>query len=68
MERRGSIVPGDHYHILWSDSRLDWKPFPTREEAEELAGRIKKPNETYVIVERDEECERCRMFSQNPSF
>ena len=51
-----------HYHILWSDSVLDWKPFPTKEEAEHLARQIKKRNESYTIVERGEECERCSAF------
>jgi len=62
MEHSRSIKSGIHYHIRWSDSSLDWKPFLTREEAMELAGQIKKRNETYIIVERDDECERCKMF------
>ena len=52
-----------HYHISWSDSVLDWKPFSTKEEATHLAGQIKKPNESYNIVERDQECERCQTFN-----
>jgi len=59
VERR-SITSQTHYHIQWSDSSLDWKPFPTKEEAENLARQIKKSNETFVIVERDRECERCK--------
>ena len=51
-----------HYHIQWSDSSLDWKRFPTYEEATEQARQIKKPNENYKIVERDEGCERCKLF------
>ena len=52
-----------HYHIHWSDdSSLDWKPFPTKAEATELAERIKKTGERYVIVERDDKCERCKAF------
>jgi len=31
-----------HYHICWSDSSLDWKAFPTREDAMKLARKIKK--------------------------
>ena len=26
-----------HYRIRWSDSSLDWKPFPTEEEASQMA-------------------------------
>jgi len=51
-----------HYHICWSDSLLDWKPFPTEDEAMEMARRIKKPNESYAIAVRDERCERCNAF------
>jgi hypothetical protein len=51
-----------HYHIRWSDSSLDWEPFLTKEEATHLAGRIQKQNESYTIVERDGECERCKVF------
>jgi hypothetical protein len=51
-----------HYHIRWSDSRLDWKSSATKEEAMKLAGRIRRPNETYAIEEFDHECERCKAF------
>ena len=43
MQRFNSEI---HYHIRWSDSVLDWKAFPTEEEATHLARQIKKPNET----------------------
>ena len=56
MEHGKSI----HYHIRWSDSSLDWKPFPTKDEAAELAGQMKKPDESYIIVECDDNCERCK--------
>ena len=62
MERSEFINSEIHYHIRWSDSSLDWKPFATEEEAKSLAGNIKKPNEAYVIVKRDSECERCKEF------
>ena len=57
-----SISSGIHYHIRWSDSSLDWKPFPTKEEATILAGMIKRRKESFIIVERDEKCERCKVF------
>ena len=56
------LMSETHYHICWSDSSLDWKPFPTKEDALELARLITKPNETFVIVERDHNCERCKEF------
>jgi hypothetical protein len=63
MERSGLIKSETHYHVRWSsDSSIDWKPFPTEEEATQLAEQIKKPNDSYTIVERDDECERCKVF------
>jgi predicted RNA-binding protein with PUA domain len=62
MEHSESIKSEIHYHIRWSESSLDWEPFPTKEEATKLAERIKKRNESYTIVERDRNCERCKVF------
>ena len=62
MEDGRSSKPEIHYHIQWSDSSVDWKPFPKKEDAIELARRIRKPNESYMIVERDGDCERCKAF------
>jgi hypothetical protein len=55
-----------HYHIRWSGSSLDWKAFPTKEEATILADQIKKRNESFTVVERDNECEQCKMFRSKP--
>ena len=65
MELNESIESRIHYHIRWSDSTLDWKPFPTKEEAAVLAERINKRNESFTVVERDGECERCKMVKSN---
>jgi hypothetical protein len=62
VEHSESIKSAIHYHILWSDSSLDWKPCATKEEATILADEIKKRNESFTIVERDDECEQCKMF------
>ena len=62
MEDSESIKSGIHYHIRWSDSSVDWKPFPTKQEATILGGHIKKRNESFIIVERDDECKRCKEF------
>ncbi len=60
---------GIHYHIRWSsDASLDWKPFRTDQEATKVAERIKKPNESYTIVKRDDECERCKEFKLRAFF
>jgi hypothetical protein len=55
-----------HYHIQWSShASLDWKPFPTREEAIKLAEKLKFRDETYTIVTRDGDCERCNAVELN---
>jgi len=61
------MKPEIRYHICWSNSSLDWKTFPTKTDATELAGSIKKPNESYKIVERYEQCEGCREFELKAS-
>jgi hypothetical protein len=60
MEHSGPIKSEIHYHIFWTF--LDWKPFATKDEANKCAAQIKRPNESYTIVERDDECERCKQF------
>ena len=55
---------GMHYHIRWSDSKLDWKPFSTREEAEQAARRLARRGETFTVEYADDKtcmeriCER----------
>lgn len=63
------INSGIHYHIRWSsNSSLDWKSFPTKEEAIKLAEKLKKGRETYGIVARDGDCERCQELKLKAFF
>jgi hypothetical protein len=48
-----------HFHIQWSDSKLDWEAFQTREEAIAQAAVLMRPGETYLIEEFDAACPRC---------
>jgi hypothetical protein len=48
-----------HYHIRWSNSKLDWQAFRTRLEADTEAKALVRPNESYSIEEFDGNCERC---------
>lgn len=49
-----------HYHIRWSCVLgLDWEAFSTFAEAETRAKELVRRDETYVIEERDQDCERC---------
>lgn len=48
-----------HFHIRWSDSKLDWEAFQTREEATESAKELVLPGETYIVEEFDGSCPRC---------
>ena len=46
-----------HYHIRWSDSKLDWKPFSTREEAEQTARQLARRGEAFTVeYAEDETC------------
>ena len=63
VEHSEAIKSAIHYHILWSNPSLDWQRFPTKEEATIMAGQIKRRNESFTIVERNDECERCKMFN-----
>lgn len=50
-----------HYHIRWSDSKLDWERFSTRKEAEEAAGQLVLPGETFTLEPVDDRtCVQCR--------
>ena len=55
-----SVVRKTHFHIRWLGvKRLDWEPFQTREQAEERAKQLARPEETFVIEEHDRYCARC---------
>jgi len=51
-----------HFHIRWSNSKVDWKAFSTSEEARDVADLIKKGDESYIVEEYDAQCEPCRAF------
>jgi hypothetical protein len=44
-----------HYHIRWSDSKLDWKRFSTREEAAQAAKQLARPGERFTLEPADNE-------------
>ena len=48
-----------HYHIHWSDSKVDWQKFHTPEDAETEAVRLVKAGETYTIVKYEDDCPQC---------
>jgi hypothetical protein len=48
-----------HFHIRWSDGKLDWQAFTTESEAEERAKELVLPDETYTIEKADQQCPRC---------
>jgi hypothetical protein len=54
-----------HYHIRWSDSKLDWERFRTREEAEQAARRLARPGESFTLEHvEDETCMPCLKVSK----
>jgi len=54
-----------HYHIRWTDSKIDWQAFLTKDEAVVEAERLKRVNENYSIQEHDGNCERCQGLNAN---
>lgn len=49
-----------HYHIRWSDSKLDWERFSTRQEAERAATQLARPGETFTLEHVDDKtCIQC---------
>jgi hypothetical protein len=54
-----------HFHVRWiiaGSSRIDWEAFASRNEAENMAERLKSSTDAYAIEEFDGSCERCAMF------
>jgi hypothetical protein len=49
----------NHFHIRWSDSKLDWQAFSTQQEAETEAKQLMRPSEKYTVEEFDGNCPRC---------
>jgi len=48
-----------HYHIRWSDSKLDWEAFRSQQEAETEAKQLVRAGESYTIEQFDGKCPRC---------
>jgi hypothetical protein len=49
-----------HYHIRWSDSKLDWERFSTPQEAEQAARHLARPGETFTLEHVDDNtCGQC---------
>lgn len=63
---------GTHFHIRWHDgstARIDWEPFPSRDEAERLAKKLAKTSETFQVVEEsDASCPKCEMFRRGKNL
>jgi len=49
-----------HYHIKWLPSgKLDWQPFTTQDDAEQMARELRLGEEDYWIEPIEGECEAC---------
>jgi hypothetical protein len=49
-----------HYHIRWSNGKLDWERYGTSVEAEAGARQLMRQEETYTVEEfSDTWCRRC---------
>ena len=52
-----------HFHIRWSDSKLDWEAFLTVDAANVAAEQLVQPGESYVVEELGADCQRCRTLA-----
>lgn len=58
-----------HFHIRWSDGRLDFERFGSRGAAAESAERLVQRDETYSIEPFGDHCEKCaELFKKVQSF
>jgi hypothetical protein len=48
-----------HFHIRWSEAKLDWEKFETRAVALARADELARPFESYTIEEFDDSCPAC---------
>ena len=48
-----------HYHIHWSDGKIDWEPFSTVQDARARADELLRLDETYTIDEFGDDCAHC---------
>jgi hypothetical protein len=49
-----------HYHIRWSNSKLDWERFSTPQEAEQAARQLARRGETFTLEHVDDKtCAQC---------
>jgi hypothetical protein len=49
-----------HYHIHWSNGKVDWERFTTRFDAESDAKKLVLLGETYTVEEYDDAtCPQC---------
>ena len=46
----------EHYHIRWSNAKLDWEAFETQTDAEQSAKQLARPHENYTIERYDGGC------------
>jgi len=53
-----------HYHICWSDSKLDWQAFDTPEDARIEAEKLVLSGESYTIDSFANDCPRCKATLQ----
>jgi len=53
-----------HYHIRWSDSKVDWQAFGSPAEANASAEKLARPGETYAVEKFEDICWRCAQFME----
>lgn len=60
MKDKDDRPQGAHYHIHWSDGKVDWERHATRADAERSARQLIRSDETYIIEKFAGPCEVCK--------
>lgn len=55
----------NHFHVRWGSLKMDWEAFETEDEAKAQGERLKRPGESYVIEERDGDCQICKKLQSS---
>jgi GAF domain-containing protein len=64
VEKRINVAM-PHYHIRWSNSKLDWEAFPSPAEAQAQAQQLVRRGESYVIEQVNGDCPQCRSLTNH---
>ena len=53
-----------HYHIRWSNSKVDWQAFRSPAEANASARQLARQDEAYAVEKFEGKCWRCAQITE----